>query len=185
MKALPKLKSLFEIFTVFAGIGALTFGGGYTMLPLMQKNIAARRGWVTEEDITDFFAIAQCLPGIIAVNTSMLIGHRRQKLPGMIAAALGIVTPSVIVIIIIAMFMNDLLSYEAVRHAFNGVRVAVLALIADAALKMWKTGVKDIYGLLIFCGALLIFLFAPVTPILPLCAGAVCGVLINERKKLK
>lgn len=177
------MKSLIEIFYVFAGIGALTFGGGYTMLPLLQKNVATKRDWVTNEEITDYYAVAQCLPGIIAVNTAMLIGHKRRGFPGMLAAALGIVFPSVVVILVIALFIQNFLQYEIVRHAFNGIRVAVLALITDAVIKMWKTGVKDLYGLLIFAVSLLLFTFTTLTPIIPLLAGAVCGIVISERKK--
>ena len=177
------MRSLLEIFYVFAGVGALTFGGGYTMLPLLQKMVAGRRNWATEEEITDFYAVAQCLPGIIAANTAMLIGHKLKGYPGMLAAALGVITPSILVILVIALFIENLLRYEIAAHAFGGVRVAVLALIFDAAYKMWKTGVKDLGGLLIFTAMLLLLLFAPLSPVLPLLSAAVCGIVIQERRR--
>jgi chromate transporter len=178
------MKELLDIFIAFAGVGVLTFGGGYAMLQILQKNISARRQWVTEEEITDFYAVSQCLPGIIAVNTSMFIGHKHRGIPGMAAAALGVIFPSVLVILTIAMFILRFLEYEWVRYAFNSIQAAVLALITDAVIKMWKSGVKDIFGICIFAGALALFALLPISPILPLLAGAVCGIVIKERKRV-
>ena len=177
------MKELLDIFLAFAGVGALTFGGGYTMLPLLQKSISGKRNWATHEEITDYYAVAQCLPGIIAVNTSMLIGHKKRGFPGMIAAALGMMLPSVVVILIIVMFIDHFLSYEWVAYAFNGIRIAVLVLIAEAVMKMWKGGVKDWVGLVIFAATLAVFTFTNISPVVPLLVGAACGIIIKERKR--
>jgi chromate transporter len=174
------MKTLLEIFTAFVNIGALTFGGGYSMMPLLQKIIVQKRGWASEEEIMDFYAVAQCLPGIIMVNTAMLIGHKKKGVPGMVAAALGIISPSILVILIIAAFMERFMEYEWVRHAFNGIRAAVLALIVDAVIKMWKNGVKDVLGLVIFAAALGLFTFTGLSPVVPLCVGAVCGIIRKQ-----
>jgi chromate transporter len=182
------LKELCEIFLAFAEVGALTFGGGYAMMPLLQKGIAAKRGWATPEEIMDAYAVAQCLPGIIAVNTAMLLGHKRKKIPGQLAAGLGVVFPSVVVILIIAAFIQQFMKYEWVQHAFNGIQVAVLMLITDAVIKMYKSGVKNIAGIIVFAGTLAALTFLPNLPgmpIWPLLAGAVCGIVINERKRGK
>ena len=176
------MKTFLEIFFVFVKIGALTFGGGYSMLPLLQSDAADRRGWVTDREITDYFAVAQCLPGIIMVNTAMLVGHKRGGAAGMIAAALGAVFPSLVVITIVAMFLPDILKFEAAAYAFNGIRVCVLALITGAALRMWKSGVKDIYGILIFAASLIMLTFTNLSPAFPVVAGALCGIVIKERK---
>jgi chromate transporter len=173
------MNGLFEIFSAFFKIGALTFGGGYTILPLLQKDIVQRRNWATSEEIMDYYAISQSLPGIIAVNTSMLIGYGRKKIPGLIAAALGIVFPSIVIILIIAMFIKNILDLEIVYHLFNGIRVAVAALIVDATLNMWKSGVKDRWGVLIFIAALMAFELADISPVLPVMAGATAGILIR------
>jgi chromate transporter len=180
------MRELLEIFIAFAGIGALTFGGGYAMMPLLQKNIAQKRGWAAPEEIMDSYAVAQCLPGIIMVNTSMLLGHKKGGVPGLLAAGLGVVTPSITVIVIIAAFIGRFLEYEWVRHAFNGVQVAVLMLITDAVIKMYKSGVKNVAGIIIFAVTLAALTFVPFVadfPFLPLVAGAVTGIVISERKR--
>lgn len=177
------MKTLWDIFVTFAGIGTLTFGGGYTILPLLQKNIAAKRGWATDEEITDYYAVAQCLPGVIAVNAAMPIGYKRKGIPGMLAAALGVIFPSLLIILFIAAFIQNFLQYEIVANAFNGIRVAVLALITDAVIKMWKSGVKDVWGVAIFAVSLAMFGLTTLSPVAPLIAGAVCGIVIRERKK--
>ncbi|MDR2137662.1 MAG: chromate transporter [Synergistaceae bacterium] len=178
-----KVKDLWEIFSVFFKIGILTFGGGYTMLPLLQRAIAQRRSWVTNEEIIDYYAISQSLPGIIAVNTAMLIGYKKEKIPGLLAAALGVASPSLLIILIIAMFITNFLDLEIVTHAFNGIRVAVTVLIANAAISMWKSSVKDLPRVLIFAAALLTFALVKISPIFPVVAGAVAGIVLKERKK--
>ncbi|MDR2939575.1 MAG: chromate transporter [Clostridiales bacterium] len=175
------MKALIEIFWSFFRVGALTFGGGYSMLPMLQKEFSSKPGNITNEDIIDYYAIAQCLPGIIAVNTAMLIGHKQKKSAGMITAGIGMAMPSIIIILIIASFINNFTGLEAVAHGFNGIRVAVAVLILNAAIKMWKSGVKDKTGIIIFIAALAALTFLDISPILPVLAGAICGVVIKER----
>ena len=179
------MKDLLQIFYTFFGIGAITFGGGYSMLPLFLKTVAGKHQWATEEEIVDFYSAAQCLPGIIAVNTAMQIGYKKKGVPGLITAAAGMIIPSIIIILIIAAFIGRFLEIAWVGHAFNGIRIAVLALIADAVVNMWKNGVKDVAGLAIFIVSLVIITFIPVTPSAPLITAAVCGIIIKERKRKK
>jgi len=174
------MKSFFEILFVFAKVGFITFGGGYAIVPILQKEIIANRNWIKEEELIDYYAIAQCLPGIIASNTAMIIGYKRKGISGVIAAVIGIAIPSFVIILIIAMFIKNFMQYEAVTHAFNGIRAAVLALITGAAIKMWKNGVKDIFGLLIFLISLAVLIIFNVSPIIPIIAAAVCGIIIKE-----
>jgi chromate transporter len=176
------MSKLFEIFMVFFKIGALTFGGGYTMLPLLQRDIVRSRRWATDEEILDFYAISQSLPGIVAANTAMFIGYRRGKTPGLIAAVCGVAFPSLIIILVIAAFIKNFLEIEAVRHAFNGIRVAVAALIAGTAVKMWRGCVKDTARMIIFLAALAVFTFADVSPITPVVAGALAGIALARLK---
>ena len=112
-----RMKELWKIFSVFFKIGALTFGGGYTVLPLLQKDVARSLNWATDEEIIDCYAISQSLPGLIAVNTAMLIGYKKGKLPGLSAAMLGVACPSIIVILTIAVFISNFLHLKAVGHA--------------------------------------------------------------------
>ena len=108
-----------DLFLTFAKVGVCTFGGGYAMLPILQREVVEKKGWVTEEEVTDYFAIGQCTPGIIAVNTSVFIGYRQRGVPGGIAAALGVVFPSFVVITIIAAFLTKFATYPVVPHALH------------------------------------------------------------------
>jgi len=173
---------LAELFYVFAKIGALTFGGGYTMLPLLQKDIVQKYKWTTYEELIDYYAISQCLPGIIAVNTVMLIGHKQKGVPGLLAAALGMIFPSLVIILIISVFIENFMQLEVVTHGFNGIQVAVLTLVINAAIKMWTSGVKDKIGIWIFTISLAVFSFFSFSPIIMVVVSAVCGIIIKERK---
>jgi chromate transporter len=175
------MRELAEIFIVFFKIGAVTFGGGYTVLPLMQRDIAQKRKWAANEEIIDYYAISQSLPGIICVNMSMLIGYGQKKIPGMLAAGLGVSAPSLIIILTVAMFLKKFLYLGAVQHAFNGIKVAVAVLICEAVLNMWKSGVKDRSGALIFAAALVVFTYVKISPAYTVVAGALAGILIMRR----
>ncbi|MDR1516371.1 MAG: chromate transporter [Synergistaceae bacterium] len=175
------MREIAEIFAVFFKIGAVTFGGGYTVLPLMQKDIALDRKWASNEEIIDYYAISQSMPGIICVNMSMLIGYRRKKIPGLLAAGLGVSVPSLIIILMAAMFLKNFLYLDSVQHAFNGIKVAVAVLICEAVLNMWKSGVKDWAGRLIFAVTLAIFACVEISPAYTVVAGALAGILIMRR----
>ena len=137
------MKELIELFWLFAQIGVCTFGGGYAMLPLLQRELVEKRGWVEEEELMDYYAIGQCTPGIIAINTATFIGYKRKRLIGGIVATLGFVFPSLIIITLIAAFMRNFASLEIVSRAFSGIRICVCALITDAVLKLYKKAVID------------------------------------------
>jgi chromate transporter len=175
-------KECLNIFAVFFKIGALTFGGGYTMLPLLQADIARKRKWATEEDIIDFYAISQSLPGIVAVNTAMLIGHKKGKIPGLVSACIGMICPSIIIILVIALFIENFLAIKAVEYAFNGIRVAVAALIVKTAFDMGKKCIVDGACVLIFAIALLIFTFVRISPVIPVVAGGITGIVLIGRR---
>ncbi|MDR3165777.1 MAG: chromate transporter [Synergistaceae bacterium] len=174
-------KECLDIFVVFLRIGALTFGGGYTMLPLLQADIAQKRKWASDEDIIDFYAISQSLPGIVAVNTSMLIGYKKRKIPGLISACLGMICPSIIIILVIALFIKNFLAMEIVGHAFNGIRVAVAALIVKTAFDMGKKCFVDGACVLIFAMALLVFTLVDISPAIPVVAGGITGIVLARR----
>ena len=145
-----------DLFLTFAKVGVCTFGGGYAMLPILQREVVEKKGWVTEEEVTDYFAIGQCTPGIIAVNTSVFIGHRQRGVPGGIAAALGVVFPSFVVITIIAAFLTKFATYPVVQHALAGINAAVVALIAVSVLKLGKTNLRGRPAVCIFLGVLVL-----------------------------
>ena len=137
------MAKLAELFLCFAKIGVMTFGGGYAMLPIMQRELVENRGWATEDQLADYYAVGQCTPGIIAVNTATFVGSSQAGIAGGIAATLGVVFPSLVIILVIAAFLRNFMHLEAVGHAFNGVRAGVTALILTSVIKLFKGAVKD------------------------------------------
>ena len=165
----------FDLFWTFAKIGVCTFGGGYAMLPALQREVVEKRAWATEEELTDYFAIGQCTPGVIAVNTATFVGQKQKGASGGVIATLGVVFPSIVIIMVIAAFLQNFAHLPAVVHAFNGVRACVCALILSSVLKLRKTTIVDKATLGIFLVALVlavtgVFVTPPDTA-----AGAVLG----------
>ena len=137
------LHDLLILYTLFFRMGAVTFGGGYAMLPILRREIVQKHKWMDEENIMDYYALSQGLPGIIAVNVSVFIGYKRRGVPGAVASALGMVSPCIIIISIIAAFLSNFQDNVYVQHALAGISVCVAALILDAVLSMWNNGVTD------------------------------------------
>ncbi len=180
------MKELVELFWLFAQIGACTFGGGYAMLPILQRELVEKRGWVEEDELMDYYAIGQCTPGIIAINTATFIGYKRKKLIGGITATLGFVFPSLIIITLIAAFMRNFASLGIVSRAFSGIRICVCALITDAVIKLYKKAVVDKLSVVIFLVVLLLALFTEIpSAAIVIAAGAVGYVAFRTGGKKK
>ena len=145
-----------DLFLTFAKMGACTFGGGYAMLPILQREVVEKKGWATDEELTDYYAVGQCTPGIIAVNTATFIGFKYKGVLGGILATLGVVFPSIVIITAIAAFLSQFDQYPVVQHALVGINAAVVALIASSALKLGKTNLKDGLTVGVFLGVLLL-----------------------------
>ncbi len=158
------MKELLEIYTAFFKIGCVNFGGGYAMLPLLEKDLVIKRGWTTMEDLRDYYAIGQCTPGVIALNVSTFIGYRRKGIPGVIAATLGFLTGPIAIILLIASCLRSFAEIPAVQHAFAGIRVCVCVLILSAILRLWKKSVPDRTALVLY---LVIFALAAGSALLP------------------
>ncbi len=156
------LKELVAFFLTFAKVGVMTFGGGYAMLPILQREVVENKGWATEEELTDYYAIGQCTPGVIAVNVATFIGYKRGGVPGAVSATAGVVFPSVVIITVLAGAISAFADLAVVQHAFAGIRVCVAVLVFNAVVKLWKKAVVDQVTLLIF---LLVFLGATMTGI--------------------
>ena len=133
-KEIRHLNSYLDLFLTFAQIGVCTFGGGYAMLPILQREVVEKRGWATENELMDYYAIGQCTPGVIAVNTSTFIGYRLRGVPGAIVATAGMVFPSLVIITIIAAFIQQFAHLAVLQHAFAGIRVAVCALVLPSVI---------------------------------------------------
>lgn len=174
------LKELLSLFLTFAKVGVMTFGGGYAMLPILQREVVENKGWATDEELTDYFAIGQCTPGVIAVNTATFIGQKRRGIIGGIVATLGVVFPSLIIIAALAGVIDAFSHLAWVQHAFAGIRVCVCVLIFNAVLKLWKGAVKDVWGLVIFLVILALSVFTKLSPIIYVLAVAVAGLLIKN-----
>lgn len=188
-----------DLFLTFAGVGVCTFGGGYAMLPILQREIVEKKEWATEAELTDYFAIGQCTPGVIAVNTATFVGQKQKSIPGGIVATLGLVFPSIVIILVIAAFLQNFADLPVVIHAFAGVRACVCALILSSVLKLRKSSLVDGPTAVIFAvvlvlalignfiafdgntplGALLNFLLSPVVLVV---AAGVAGLCIRGAK---
>lgn len=179
------MKELFNLFIMFFSMGAFTFGGGYAMLPMIQEEIVNKRNWATEEEIINYYAIGQCTPGIIAVNTATFIGHKRKGIPGAIAATLGFVAPSLIIISIIAKFFKEFGDYEIVQHAFNGIQVVVVALITITVANMFKQSVRDNYARILFILAFIIIGIFKLSPIIVVVTSSLFGILRFRNREFK
>ena len=177
------MKDLWNLFLVFAQIGATTFGGGYAMLPILQREVVEKRNWATEEELMDYYAIGQCTPGIIAVNTATFIGYKWAGIPGGIFATLGVVFPSIVIITVIALFLQNFADLEVVKHAFAGIRVCVCVLILDSVIKLGKKSVVDFRCTIIFLVVLGLSLFAPVSPAILVVLAGVAGFLLKPDTK--
>ena len=176
---------LFDLFITFAKIGVMTFGGGYAMLPILQRELVENKGWTTEEDIADYFAIGQCTPGIIAINTATFVGTKQKGIIGGIVASLGMVFPSLVIITLIATVLTTFSELAIVKHAFAGIRVAVCVLIFNSVLKLMKSAIKDYYALFIFMGIFLVALFSSISTVYLIVASAVLGIVTNTVIKKK
>ena len=171
---------LLDLFCAFFRIGLFTFGGGYAMLPLLQREIVEKKKWATEEEMLDYFAVGQCTPGVIAVNTATFVGFKEKKLSGAIFATLGVVSPSLVIITIIAALLSNFAHIAAVQNAFAGIRVAVCVLILNSIVKLWKKSVVDkltfAVFLAVFIGSVLL---SHVSPVVFIVAAAVLGIVVR------
>jgi chromate transporter len=179
------VKELWELFSVFFRIGAFTFGGGYAMLPIIQREVVEKRGWASDEEVIDYYAIGQSTPGIIAVNTATFIGYKKKGLIGAIFATLGMISPSLVIITIIASSFMHFKDNQTVQHAFAGIRVAVVALVVNAVVRMWKKSVKDLVGIILFILAFLVIAFTRISPIIIIFVSAATGILLSYRGAVK
>lgn len=170
------LKKCWQLFKSFFAIGGLTFGGGYSMLPMMQREVVERYGWCSEEELIDYFAVAQSIPGLIAANTATFVGRKVAGTWGSVCAVFGVALPSFVIISVIAGVLTNVVDVPVVAHAFAGIRVAVAALIFASILKMWKSGIKDTFGLVLFIVALGGMFFLDSSPILCVLGGIACGL---------
>ena len=174
------MKQLWDLFLAFARVGVMTFGGGYAMIPILEREIVDRHGWASEEELMDYYAVGQCTPGVIAVNTATFIGCKVAGTIGGIVATLGVVFPSVVIITAIAGILTSFAEVPAVKSAFAGIRVCVCVLIFNAVLKLWKKAVVDKATLVLFLGVFLLSAFFDISPIVFVAFCAAAGIVLTR-----
>lgn len=170
---------LLDLFWTFARIGVMTFGGGYAMLPMLQREVVDNKHWATEEEIMDYFAIGQCTPGVIAVNTATFIGQKEKGIAGGIVASIGIVFPSLVIISLLAGVIEAFSHLVWVQHAFGGVRVCVCVLILNAVVKLYKKAVMDKVTLTIFLLVTLGSFLTSISPVIFVLLAAMIGIVLK------
>lgn len=170
-----------KLFSIFFKLGLFTFGGGYAMYPLLQREIVDGQGWASEPELLDYYALSQAVPGIISVNTANFIGYRQKGKRGALVAVLGFLLPSIIVITLIFSFLTQFSSEPIVQHAFAGIRLAVSALVLQTVLKMATVGLVDRLTVALFMLTILVVLVFSLNPVYPVLAGALIGGLARRQ----
>lgn len=175
------MKKLLEIFTLFFRIGMFTIGGGYAMLPLIQKEVVDKKSWMSEEEFLDAISLTNSLPGPLATNAATFVGYRVSKVKGALAAVIGAVLPSIIIILIIASFFKNAADYPIVQNIFNAVRPAVVALILYSVIKLAKTAkITKNLNWLVALTAFAAITFFDVHPIIVIVCAALYGLVLYD-----
>ena len=173
------MKLLLDLFFTFAKVGVMTFGGGYAMLPILQREVVDNKGWATEEELMDYFAIGQCTPGVIAVNTATFIGQKQGGTIAAIFTTLGVVFPSLVIISLLAGVIEAFSHLTWVQNAFGGIRVCVCVLITNAVVKLFKKAIVDKITLVIFLIVALGSTLLDISPVIFVILAAVAGITIK------
>ena len=173
------MKILFDMFITFAKVGVMTFGGGYAMLPILQREVVENKKWATEEELVDYFAIGQCTPGVIAVNTATFIGKKKKGVLGGIVATLGVVFPSIIIISLLAGMIESFSHLAWVQNALAGIRICVCVLILNAVIKLLKKSVVSFATLLIFLLVVVGSILTDLSPVIFVVLSAFAGIVLK------
>lgn len=174
------MKQYLDLFLTFAKIGVMTFGGGMSMLPILQREVVDNKGWADEAELMDYYALSQCTPGIIAVNVATFIGQKLKGTLGGILATLGVVFPSLVIITILAGVITNFSHLKVVESAFAGIQVCVCVLIFNAVLKLLKKSVVDKRTLIIFLLVLAGGTFLNLSPVWFVVLAALAGILLKN-----
>lgn len=169
---------LFDIFLTFFKIAPITFGGGYAMIPVIEREAVEKKEWLKKEEVTDLFALAGSIPGAIAINSATFIGYRIAGVAGALAATIGVIIPTFAIVVCLSIFYLYFQDHPKVEAAFEGIRPAVVAMIVFAAYKMRKGAVVDKTTFVVAASSVLLLLFLHVHPVMMIALGAVAGILL-------
>lgn len=172
-----KIKECAELFYTFSKIGLFTFGGGLAMMPMMQRELIQNKGWITEEELIDYYAIGQSTPGIVAVNVSTFVGYKRMGVFGGVLCTLGMITPSLIIIMLLATFINSVSDIPLAQKALKGINVAVAALLTTVIINFVKKTIKNWWNLLLMIAAFVLVFFFKVPSFILILIAILFGVL--------
>ena len=176
---------LLDMFLTFARVGVMTFGGGYAMLPILQREVVENKGWATEEELMDYFAIGQCTPGVIAVNTATFIGQKLKGIFGAIFATLGVVFPSLVIISLLAGVIEAFSHLVWVQNAFGGIRVCVCVLILNSVLTLGKKAIKNKLSWIIFGVSTILAAFTNVPTVAIVLGAGIVGYILYLKGAVK
>lgn len=179
-KGKNSFKKLLILFWTFFKIGAFTFGGGYAMIPLIQREVVENKKWITDDDILEIIAIAESTPGPIAINSATFVGFRVAGFWGAFFATLGVVVPSFVIILLISLVLKEFQNIKAVKYAFYGIRAGVLALLIKAVYNMYKKSPKNLFSYILICAAFLLTAFFDVPVLAVIIASAIVGIVYAE-----
>lgn len=179
------MKDLWKLYAAFFRIGGLTFGGGLTMLPMLKYELVEKNNWVTEEDLLDYYAVGQCTPGIIAVNVSTFVGFKKKGIPGAIFSTMGMISPSLIIVSILAFFLEQFMSNQIVAHAVGGIKIVVCALMLQTVITMAKKNLVSAVCYVVAILAFLLALFTPVPTVLLVLVAGIVGIIMYKTGGIK
>lgn len=185
MNMIDKIKNLFNLYFSFAKIGTFTIGGGLAMMPMMQSELIEKRKWITDEELIDYYAVGQSTPGIVAVNVATFVGYKQMGIIGGIFATLGMVTPSLVIIMILASLINSINDFPIIQKALKGINVAVAALLTSTIINFMKKTIKKFTNaIFMMISFLLVFVFKLPSFWIILFA-LIIGVVLTYKEKKK
>ncbi|MBQ7970525.1 MAG: chromate transporter [Treponema sp.] len=182
---IKKLKDLFTIYFAFFKVGAFTFGGGLAMMPMLQKELIEKKQWLTEEELIDYYAVGQSTPGIIAVNVATFVGYKHAGILGGIFGTLGIISPSLIIIMILANLINSISDYPIVQKALTGINVAVAALLTSVIINFAKKTIKNVWNAIFMLISFLLIFALKVPSFIVILFGLATGIILTFIHKNK
>jgi len=174
-----------DIFLTFSRVGAFTFGGGYSMLPILQREVVEAKGWVEEREVLDFYSISQVLPGMIGINTAIFIGNKVKGRWGGVLAALGVAFPSLVIIMVIAAFISNFVHLPLVQNAFAGIRACVFVLILRSIIKLFRGSVIDWFSFVICVSIFLLSVLTDINPFLYVVAAGLLGRIYRRARSIE
>ena len=174
------MKVYWQLYTAWFKMGLFTFGGGYAMLPMIQKEVIEHYGWATEEEVMNYYAIGQCLPGIIAINTATFIGYRLKGVFGGVVSTLGVISPSFIIIVAIAGLISNFSELTVVQYALSGINVAVCVLMFNTIVNLWQKNIKNIGSITVFVAAFILAMFTDISTVYLVIGAGILGVIMSK-----